>query len=202
VRYRLEQAHAVQKRHYDKQHRPRTYVVGDWALLRLCQRAPSSLPQQTTGKLKPRFLGPYRVIELIKDVVVRLELPPQARIHDVFHVGTLKKYVGTPSSTPPPLPDIHHGVIVPEPAQVDHVRLARGVQQVLVHWRGEPTTSATWEDLDGFCATYLDFQLDDELDLEGGRCHVGPHLCAPTASPRRQEICGAGVHGGRGQQLA
>jgi hypothetical protein len=134
-------------------------------------------------------LGPYRVIELIKDVVVRLELPPQARIHDVFHVGTLKKYVGTPPSTPPPLPDIHHGVIVPEPAQVDHVRLACGVQQVLVHWRGEPTTSATWEDLDGFRVTYLDIQLDDELDIEGGgRCHVGPHVCAPTASPRRQEI--------------
>jgi hypothetical protein len=66
----------VQKRHHDKQHRPVTYAVGDWALLRLRQRTPSSLPQQTTGKLKPRFLGPYRVIELINDVVVHLELSP------------------------------------------------------------------------------------------------------------------------------
>ena len=45
VRYRLEQAQAVQKRHYDKQHRPVTYAVGDWVLLCLRQRAPSSLPQ-------------------------------------------------------------------------------------------------------------------------------------------------------------
>jgi hypothetical protein len=37
VRYCLEQAQAVQKRHYDKQHRPVTYAVGDWALLRLRQ---------------------------------------------------------------------------------------------------------------------------------------------------------------------
>eukprot|EP00267_Zea_mays_P043127 XP_020395191.1 uncharacterized protein LOC109940226 [Zea mays] len=169
VRYRLEQAQAIQKRHYDKQHRPVTYTVGDWALLRLRQCAPSSLPQQTSGKLKPRFLGPYRVIELINDVAVRLELPPQARIHDVFHVGTLRKFVGTPPSAPPPLPDIHHGAIVPEPVRVDHTRLARGVQQVLVHWKGEPATSATWEDLDEFRAKYPAFQLEDELDLEGER---------------------------------
>jgi hypothetical protein len=51
---------------------------------------------------------------------------------------------------------------------VERARLARGVQQVLVQWRGEPATSATWEDLDKFCATYPDFQLEDELDLEGG----------------------------------
>lgn len=132
----------MQKHRYDKQHKPVTYAVGDWALLRLRQRAPSLPPQQTMGKLKPRFLGPYHVTELINDVTVRLELLPQGRIHGVFHVGTLKKYVGTPPSAPPPLPDIHHGVIVPEPAQVDHVRLACGVQQVLVHWRGEPATSA------------------------------------------------------------
>jgi hypothetical protein len=157
VRYRHEQAQLVQKRHYDKQHRPVTYAIGDRALLHLHHGAPSSLPQQTTGKLKPHFLGPYRIIELINDITIRLELPPQARIHDVFHVGTLKKYVGTPPSAPPPMPDIHHGAVVPELAQVDHARLARGVQQVLVHWQGEPTTLETWEDLDKLCDTYLDF---------------------------------------------
>jgi hypothetical protein len=44
-RYRLERAQAVQKRHYEKQHRPVTYAVGDWVLLCRRQRAPSSLPQ-------------------------------------------------------------------------------------------------------------------------------------------------------------
>jgi hypothetical protein len=94
-------------------------------------------------------------------------------------VGTLKKFVGAPPSTPPPLPDIHHGAIVPELARVERTRLAQGVQQVLVQWWGEPETSVTWEDLDKFRATYPDFQLKDELDLEGGeRCHVGSHLHA------------------------
>jgi len=146
-----------------------SYSVGDWALLRLRQRAASSLPQAPKGKLKARFLGPYRVIELINDVAVRLELPPQARIHDVFHVGTLKKFIGTPPTTPPPLPDIKHGSVVPAPDRVTQTRLARGVRQVLVYWRGEPASSATWEDLDEFRTTYPEFQLEDKLDLEGGR---------------------------------
>ena len=39
----------------------------------------------------------------------------------------------------------------------------------MVYWHGEPASSATWEDLDEFRTTYPEFQLEDELDLEGGR---------------------------------
>jgi hypothetical protein len=42
--YRLEQAQAYQKQHYDRVHRPVHYQVGDWALLRLRQHTASSLP--------------------------------------------------------------------------------------------------------------------------------------------------------------
>jgi hypothetical protein len=121
------------------------------------------------GKLKPRFVGPYRVVEIINDVAVRLELPQGARLHDVFHVGVLKKFIGAPPASPPALPAIHNGAVIQEPIRVEQARLARGVHQVLVHWRGEPTESASWEDLDEFRSKYPDFQLEDELDLEGGR---------------------------------
>ena len=103
----------------------------------------------TTGKLKARFFGPYRITELINDVAVRLALPPRAKLHDVFHVGLLKKFIGPPPEAPPPLPAIHHGAIVPEPDRVVRARLARGVRQVLVHWKGQSaagrilTSSAT-----------------------------------------------------------
>ena len=122
-----------------------------------------------TGKLKPRYFGPYKIVEVINDVAVRLELPPRARLHDVFHIGLLKRWVGTPPSTPPPLPVVHHGATVPEPERVVKSRLARGVRQVLVHWKNESAASATWEDLDSFTSRYPAFQLEDELILEGGR---------------------------------
>jgi hypothetical protein len=169
VRYRLEQAQATQKLHYDRQHRQVSYQVGDWALLRLRQRAASSLPRRTTGKLKPRFVGSYRVVEIINDVAVHLELPLGARLHDVFHVGVLKKFIGAPPASPPTLPAIHNGAVIPELLRVEQARLARGVRQVLVCWRGEPAESASWEDFDEFRIKYPDFQLEDELGLEGGR---------------------------------
>jgi hypothetical protein len=169
VRYRLEQAQAMQKLHYGKVHRHVAYKVGDWALLHLRRRAASSLPQAVPGKLKPQFFGPYRVTELINDVAVRLALPPHARIHDVFHVGLLKKFQGTPPADPPALSPLHHGAVAPEPARVVRYRLARGVRQVLVQWKGESAASATWEDVESFCAKYPAFQLEDELVLEGGR---------------------------------
>jgi hypothetical protein len=108
--------------------RPVSYKVSDWVLLPLRHRAAASLPQATTRKLKPRYFGPYRISELINDVAVRLALPPRTRLHDVFHVGLLKKFVGNPSDAPPPLPAIHHGVAVPEPERAVRTRLARGVR--------------------------------------------------------------------------
>ena len=94
---------AIQKRAYDQLRRAVAYAVGD----------PASMLQATKGKLKPRSYGPYRVAELISDVAVRLGFPPRARLHDVFHVGLLKKFISTPPDAPPPLPVIHHGAVIP-----------------------------------------------------------------------------------------
>jgi hypothetical protein len=115
----------------------------------------------------PRYVGPYRIVELVNNVAVRLELPPGARLHDVFHVGVVKKFIGTPPAMPPALPTILYGAVLPEPDRVVNARLARDVRQLLVHWRDELATSATWEDLDDFRTRYPDFQLEDELNLEG-----------------------------------
>ena len=86
----------------------------------------------------------------------------------MFHVGVVKKFIGTLLAMPPALPTILHGAVLPEPDRVVNSCLARDVRQLLVHWRDEPATSATWEDLDDFRTRYLDFRLEDELNLEGG----------------------------------
>ena len=50
------------------------------------------------GKLSPRFIGPYEVIEKVGPVAYKLALPPELeKIHNVFHVSMLRRYRSDPS---------------------------------------------------------------------------------------------------------
>ncbi|WVZ90411.1 hypothetical protein U9M48_036717 [Paspalum notatum var. saurae] len=137
-------------------------------MLRVRHRAPASLPQFSRGKLRPKFYGPYKVIAVVNKVAYRLKLPSSARIHDVFHVGLLKPFKGTPPSQPPALPPMHHGVAQPMPTAAVKMRMARGIHQILIQWVDQPASAATWEDLHSFRERYLHFQLEDKLLVEGG----------------------------------
>ena len=45
------------------------------------------------GKLSPRFIGSYEVIEKVGPMAYRLALPPELeKIHIVFHVSMLRRY--------------------------------------------------------------------------------------------------------------
>jgi hypothetical protein len=91
----------------------------------------------------------------------------------VFHVGLLKPFYGEPPAQTPPLPPLQHGRVMVEPAAVLQRRLARGRQQVLVRWKGAPAAESAWVDVEDFKAQFPEFQLGDELLLQGGeRCHV------------------------------
>jgi hypothetical protein len=47
---------------------------------------------QVRGKLAPRFIGPFKILEQKGEVAYQLELPPQLlAVHDMFHVSQLKK---------------------------------------------------------------------------------------------------------------
>jgi hypothetical protein len=44
------------------------------------------------GKLSPRLIGPFKILERVGEVAYRLEFPVQlADVHDVFHISQLKK---------------------------------------------------------------------------------------------------------------
>jgi hypothetical protein len=54
------------------------------------------------GKLTPRFIGPFKILEKRGEVAYQLELPPQlSDMHDIFHVSKLKKCLRVPEEQLP-----------------------------------------------------------------------------------------------------
>ena len=104
------------------------------------------------GKLSPRFIGPYEVIEKVGPVEYRFALPPELeKIHNVFHVSMLRRYRSDPShvvssETIELRPDLTYEE---KPIEI----LAREVKElrnkrillVKVLSRNHKTEEATWE---------------------------------------------------------
>ena len=56
----------------------------------------------TKGKLSPRYVGPFKIINRRGEVAYQLELPEQlSGVHDVFHVSQLKKCLRVPEEQLP-----------------------------------------------------------------------------------------------------
>ena len=50
------------------------------------------------GKLAPRYIGPFEVLERVGTIAYRLALPPSlSGVHEVFHVSMLRKYTPDPA---------------------------------------------------------------------------------------------------------
>ncbi|KAF8650207.1 hypothetical protein HU200_064063 [Digitaria exilis] len=103
------------------------------------------------------------VLERVGDVACRLQLPPKAKIHDVFHVFLLKPFEGVPPVTVSPLPDLLHGRVAPTPEKVLKARLNRSDWELLIQWVGRTAADASWEPFLEFKATYRSVQLADDL---------------------------------------
>jgi len=126
VRDHLLQAQQYARKHYDANHRALEFAVGDWVWLRLLNRTTQSLLPAARKKLGPKYAGPFHVLERVGPVAYRLQLPENARIHDVFHVGVLKPFIGTPPATTPTLPPLQHGRTLQQPERVLRSSLRRG----------------------------------------------------------------------------
>jgi hypothetical protein len=93
IRKNLEAAQARQKSYHDKRRKPLQFEVGDFVYLKV---SPTKGVQRfgIKGKLAPRYIGPYKIIEACGPVAYKLKLPPKmSAIHDVFHVSQLKRCV-------------------------------------------------------------------------------------------------------------
>ncbi|KAJ9547521.1 hypothetical protein OSB04_020064 [Centaurea solstitialis] len=80
-----------QKSYADNRRKPLEFQVGDKVLLKVSPWK-GLIRFGKKGKLSPRFVGPFEVVERIGPVAYRLDLPLElSSIHDTFHVSNLKK---------------------------------------------------------------------------------------------------------------
>ena len=92
-------------------------------------------------KLKPRWVGPYKILEQL-NTSYRLQLPPELHIHPVFHASLLRLYRGPPPRRPPAL--LVDSTEEYEVERIIHHRLVRGQPQYLIRWRSYGPESDTY----------------------------------------------------------
>jgi hypothetical protein len=87
----LKAVKSRQETYANKRHRPLEFEVGNHVYLRV---SPMKGVKRfgVKGKLAPRYIGPFPILEKCGTVAYKLDLPPSlARVHDIFHVLQLKK---------------------------------------------------------------------------------------------------------------
>ncbi|GJR80313.1 putative reverse transcriptase domain-containing protein [Tanacetum coccineum] len=101
IKDRLKVAHDRQKSYADKRRKPLKFIVGDYVLLKVSPWK-GVLRFGKKGKLAPRFVGPFEIIEKIGPAVYRLDFPKDLDgVHDTFHVSNVKKCLADPNTASP-----------------------------------------------------------------------------------------------------
>lgn len=98
-------------------------------------------------KLWPRFIGPFEISERIGDLSYRLVLPPEYRMHDVFHVSLLRRFYPSERPVrPPPLFYTNKRAEWTVEAIIGH-KGNGATRRYEVKWLGYPSSDNTWEPL-------------------------------------------------------
>ncbi|GJR37572.1 putative reverse transcriptase domain-containing protein [Tanacetum coccineum] len=170
IKSRIQAARDRQKSYANIRRKPMVFQVGDRVMLKVSPWK-GVVRFGKRGKLNPRYVGPFKVIERVRTVAYKLELPQQlSRVHNTFHVSNLKKCLSDESLVIPleelRVDDKLH--FVEEPVEVmdrEIKQLKRSrIPIIKVRWNSKRGPEFTWEREDQFKQKY-------------------PHLFTKTAPP-------------------
>ena len=160
IRQHLLTAQSLQKSYDDVQRRPLEFEIGDHVFLKVMPKI-GVVGFGKRGKLSPRFIEPFEILESVGTIAYRLALPPSmSGVHEVFHVSKIRKY------TPDPAHVVDWGQIEVDTYRTfeegpvcildsrDQVLRCKTVRLVKVLWRHYGVEESTWERENTIRATY------------------------------------------------
>ncbi|GKC21838.1 hypothetical protein Tco_1023988, partial [Tanacetum coccineum] len=160
IKEKLKAARDRQKSYADKRHKPLEFEVGDRVLLKVSPWK-GVVRFGKKGKLAPRYVGPFEILERIGPVAYRLRLPEElSGVHDTFHVSNLKKCLAD-ANLHVPLNEIKIDKtlrFVEEPVEImdrEIRKLKRSkISLVKVRWNSKRGPEFTWEREDHMKSKY------------------------------------------------
>ncbi|GJX08416.1 putative reverse transcriptase domain-containing protein [Tanacetum coccineum] len=160
IKQRMQAARDRQKSYADLKRKPMEFQVGDKVMLKVSPWK-GVVRFGKRGKLNPRYVGPFKVLEKVGSIAYKLELPEElSRVHNTFHVSNLKKcHADEPLAVP--LDGLHFDdklQFVEEPVEImdrEVKRLKRSrIPLVKVRWNSRRGPEFTWEREDQFRKKY------------------------------------------------
>jgi hypothetical protein len=152
--HNLKEAQARQKSYADKRRQPLYFQVKDYVYLKVSPMK-GVTHFSVKGKLAPRYIGPFLILEQCGPVAYRLQLHETlSAVHNVFHVSQLKKCLRVPDRTidvmdftlEPDLTYSEHPIRVLD--QRDRVTQRRVLKFYKIQWNQHTEDEATWETQD------------------------------------------------------
>ncbi|GKB99344.1 hypothetical protein Tco_0985481, partial [Tanacetum coccineum] len=101
IKKRIQAAQDKQKSYTDRRRKPLEFEVGDKVMLKVSLWK-GVIRFDKRGKLNPRYIGPFKILDRVGTLVYRLELPEQlSQVYITFHVSNLNKcFIDDPLAIP------------------------------------------------------------------------------------------------------
>jgi len=105
------------------------------------------MKRRRSEKLTERFVGPYKIKEIISSNAIELDLPKSIKIHPVVNVSRVRLYMSQVKGQKkvPPKPVIIEGEEEFEVEKIINKRIVRGKEKFLVQWKGYTAEADMWE---------------------------------------------------------